>query len=199
MKPSQDPISDKKSPDYDEDTRSRRFDSDTTSPRTPRTDEPLDPVNERDRSDLFRSPRTGTEGDTDSSSRSGVDSPMFNDGVDPATERTNQKPPMIEPQDEKTLDPVESDPGKPTDEKTFFEDTSKPDNSASRGRNSVLARTSSLSEVIAPKRLASRSLPASHRSVSSSKLADKSDNTTSDAPRALRWISAPLPEGHVSL
>jgi len=123
---------------------------------------------------------------------------MF-DSVDPAQERTNQKPPNIDPLDDKTLDPVETDSGKPIDDKTFLDDTSKPDNSASLGRESVIARTSSLSEVIAPKRLASRSLPASHHPASVSKLADKSNNTKSDSPRPLRWISAPLAEGHAQL
>ncbi|MEJ7592729.1 MAG: hypothetical protein WKF77_14360 [Planctomycetaceae bacterium] len=124
---------------------------------------------------------------------------MFDESVDPALDRTNQKPPMADPLDGKTLDPVDSNPGIPVDEKTFFEDTSKPDNSASRGRDAVVARTGSLREVIAPKRLASRSLPASHRPASGSQLADKSNKTKADAPRPLRWISAPLAEGHVQL
>ena len=49
---------------------------------------------------------------------------MFDETPDPALERTNQKPPMTDPLDGKTLDPVEADPGMPVDEKTFFEDTS---------------------------------------------------------------------------
>ena len=125
---------------------------------------------------------------------------MFNDGVDPETERTNQKPPMADPFEVNPVDPIDnSDPGKPVDQKTFFEDTNKPDNTATLRLESAIARTSSLSEVIAPKRLASRSLPASQRSASGSKLADKSHNTKSDSPRPLRWISAPLAEGHVQL
>ena len=124
---------------------------------------------------------------------------MFDDTVDPALDRTNQKPPMTDPLDGKALDPVETDPGKAVDEKTFFEDPSKPANSASRGRDAVITRTGSLSEVIAPKRLASRSLPVSHRSAATSKLADKSSNTKSDSPQPLRWISAPLADGHVQL
>ena len=124
---------------------------------------------------------------------------MFDDTVDPALDRTNQKPPMTDPQDGKALEPVETDPGKAVDEKKFFEDPSKPANSASRGRDAVITRTGSLSEVIAPKRLASRSLPVSHRSAATSKLADKSNNTKSDSPQPLRWISAPLAEGHVQL
>lgn len=202
LKPAQDPISDKKTPDYEDDTRSRRFDPDAASPRAPRTNDPLDdPLN--DRTDQFRSPRSGTGTDTGS----GTGTNMFEDAVDPALERTNQKPPMTDPLDGKALDPVDSNsdppadssPGAPVDEKTFFEDTSKPDNSASRGRDAVIARTGSLSEVIAPKRLASRSLPASHRSASGSQLADKSNKTEADAPRPLRWISAPLADGHVQL
>jgi len=124
---------------------------------------------------------------------------MFDETPDPALERTNQKPPMTDPLDGKTLDPVEADPGMPVDEKTFFEDTSKPVDSASLRRESVIARTSSLSEVLAPKRLASRSLPVSQHSVSGSKLVDKSSKTISDSPRTLRWISAPPAVGHVQL
>ena len=196
LKPAQDPISDRKTPDYEGDTRPRRFNPDAVSPRTPETDEALD---NRDRTDQFRSPRSGTDTRSDSGTGSGTGPKMFDDTVDPAQERTNQKPPMTDPLGEKTLDPVEVDPGKPIDEKTFFEDTSKPDNSASIRLESVIARTSSLSEVIVPKRLASRSLPASRYPVSNNQMADKSNNTQSDSPRPIRWISAPLAEGHAQL
>ena len=184
LKPSQDPISDKKSPAYEGETRSREFNSDAVSPRTPATEDALD-----DRTDQFRSPRPNP----------GTGTKMFDETVDPARERANQKPPMIDPLDGKALDPIESSPVTPIDEKTFFEDTSKPDNSVSRGRDAVIARTGSLSEVIAPKRLASRSLPATKHAASSSKLADKSYDAKSDSPRPIRWISAPLADGHVQL
>lgn len=197
LKPAQDPISDRKSPDYEDDTRSRRFDPDAT-PRTKGTDDLLDPVESRDRTDMFDRPKAGTG--SGSGSGSTADPPMFNDSVDPATERTNQKPPMTDPLDGKPVDQIENpDPGKPVDEKTFFDDATRPDNTAALLRESVIARTGSLSEVLAPKRLASRSLPANLRATSGSKLADKSNNTKSDSPRPLRWISAPLAEGHVQL
>ena len=195
LKPAQDPISDKKSPDYEDDTRSRRFDPDATTPSTPRVVDPLDPIDSRDRTDLFGRPKAGTEG-AGSGSGSGT---FEEDKTDPVLDRSLQKPPMADPLDGKTLDPVESSPGTPVDGKTFLEDTSKPANSASRGRDVVIARTGSLSEVIAPKRLASRSLPASQRSASAGKLANQSNNTKSDSPRPLRWISAPLADGHVQL
>ena len=193
MKPAQDPISDKKSPDYEDDTRPRRFNPDATTPDTQGADEPLNPVDTRDRTDLFGRPKDGTEG---AGSGSGT---FEEDKTDPVLDRSLQKPPMTDPLDGKTLDPVDSNSGKPVDEKTFLDDNSKPDSSASRGRDAVIASTGSLSEVIAPKRLASRSLPANQRSASGSRLADKSNNTKSDSPRPLRWISAPLAAGHVQL
>ena len=61
LKPAQDPISDKKTPDYEADTPARRFDPDGISPRTPRADDPLDPIDPlENRTDRFRSPRSGT-------------------------------------------------------------------------------------------------------------------------------------------
>lgn len=188
LKPAQDPISEKKSPDYEGDTRPRRFDPDAGSG----ADESLDPVAPRDRTDIFGRPNEGAGSDTGSGT-------FQENKPDPALDRTLEKPPMTDPLDGKSLDPVDSNPGNPVDEKTFYEETTKPSNSASRGRDVVIARTSSLSEVIAPKRLASRPLPASQRSTSSSKLADKSHNTKSDSSRPLRWISAPLADGHVQL
>ena len=106
---------------------------------------------------------------------------------------------MIDPLDGKTLDPIESSPVTPVDEKTFIEDTPKPENSVSRGRDAVIARTGSLSEVVAPKRLVSRSLPATKQAASSSKLVDKARNTKSNSTGPIRWISAPLADGHVQL
>jgi len=122
---------------------------------------------------------------------------MFDGGID--RERTNQKPPMDDPLNGEELDPIKPELGNPVDEKTFFEDASQPDNTTSRIPNAVIARTSSLSEVITPKRLASRSLPASHQPVSRSTLADKSNNPKSDSSRPIRWISAPIADGHVQL
>ena len=188
LKPAQDPISDRKSPNYEDDIRSRRI--------SPDADDNLAPVDES--GDIFRRSKEGTGRDTGSDST--TDPGMFkDDGVDPATERSNLKPEVQDPLDGTTPNPDETLPGKPVDEKTFFDENKKPADTASLRRESLIARKSSLSEVIAPKRLASRSLPASQRSASGSKLADKSNNTKSDSPRPLRWISAPLAEGHVQL
>lgn len=197
LKPAQDPNFQKKATDYDDETRSRRFEPDATSPVTPGTDEPLlEPVEPRDRTDMFGRPKT----DIDSGTGSGSGAGTFEENkTDPALDRTLEKPAMPDPLDGKTLDPVDSEPGTPVDEKTFFKDSAKPDNSASRGRDLVLSRASSLSEVIASKRLASRSLPASQRSASASRLVQKSNSTKSDSARPLRWISAPLADGHVQL
>ena len=196
LKPAQDPISDKKSPDYEGDTRPRRFDPNAA----PGADDPLDPVDGGARKDLFGRPQEGTDGGTGSGSGAGTFEENKPDpALDPALDRTLQKPPMADPLDGKTLDPVESNPGTAVDETTFYEESSKPADRASVGRDAVIARTSSLSEVIAPKRLASRTLAASRRSAPGSKLADTSHNTKSDSPRPLRWISAPLADGHLQL
>lgn len=202
MKPAQDPISEQKAPPYEEDLRSRRYNSETPAPRGRGTDEPANPPADREPPDSFNSPNSGTRGRFDSGTGSGRDSDMFDDTVNPGVERSNQKPPMPEVLEEKEIEPVEPvepDPGIQVDEKTFFDDLPKSDNTTFRGRDAVLARTSSLSEVIAPKRLASRSLPSTQRPVSHSALSDRSDNPKSESPRPLRWISAPLPEGHVQL
>jgi hypothetical protein len=199
LKPAQDPISRDKAPDYEEDLRSRRYSPETSPPRGRGTEEPANPPRDRDPLDNFNSPSSGTRDRSDSGTGSGRGSDMFDETLDPPVERSNQKPPMADPLEGKELDPVEADPGIRVDEKTFYDDTAEPGNTTLRGRDAVIARTSSLSEVIAPKRLASRSLPSVHRPVSQSSLADKSNNPKSEAPRPLRWISAPLADGHVQL
>lgn len=193
LKPAQDPNFQKKATDYDDEPRPRRFNPDGTTPATQGADDPLDPVDSGDRKDMFGRPKAGTDGGT------GFGSGSDTFEADPVQDGSALKPPMTDPLDGKPLDPVDSDPGTSVDEKTFFDGTTKPDTSVDRGRDAVIARTSSLSEVIAPKRLASRTFLASKRSVSGSKLADKSQNTKSDSQRPLRWISAPLADGHVQL
>jgi hypothetical protein len=188
-----------KAPDYEDDTRSREFESDSnTRPRDrSRVNDSLDTPAERDRIDQFENPRPGTNGRSDSGSEDGL---FKEDKIDPVPDREIlRKPPMSEPLDEKDIDPVEPELGSPVDEKTFYEEKLNPDNTTSRPRDAVIARSSSLSEVIAPKRLASRSLPSGQRAAARSTLADKSSKTQSDAPRPVRWISAPLADGHVQL
>ncbi len=205
LKPAQDPISDKKAPSYEDDTRPRRFEPESRSPRNPVTDDLIGPVNEKDRFDRFERPNTReSEPANPGTGTGGTRNPgMFDDdGIDPRTERSNQKPEMPDVLDDKEsepADPAEPELGSPVDEKTFYEDESNRDNTTSRPRDAVIARSSSLSEVIAPKRLASQSLPSSQRSAARGTLADKSSKTQSDAPRPVRWISAPLADGHVQL
>ena len=160
MKPAQDPISEQKAPSYEEDLRSRRYNPETPAPRGRGTDEPANPPGDREPPDSFDSPNPGTRGRFDSGTGSGRESDMFDGTVDPGVERSNQKPPMPETLEEKEPEPAEADPGIQVDEKTFFDDLPKSDNTTFRGRGGVLARKSSLSEVIAPKRLASRALPS---------------------------------------
>jgi serine/threonine protein kinase len=58
LKPAQDPISDKKAPSYEDDTRPRRFEPESRSPRNPAADDLIEPVNEKDRFDRFERPGT---------------------------------------------------------------------------------------------------------------------------------------------
>ncbi|MEZ6035027.1 MAG: hypothetical protein R3C17_18185 [Planctomycetaceae bacterium] len=198
LKPAQDPISDKKAPSYEDDPRSRRFVPESRSPRDPAADDPLDPVNEKDRYDRFERSRT-RESEPANPGTDGTRNPGMFDTIDPQTERSNQKPEMPDVLEDLESEPADPGLGNEVDEKTFYEDKSNRDNTTSRSRDAVIARSSSLSEVIAPKRLASRSLPSGHRSAARSTLADKSSKTQSDAPRPVRWISAPLADGHVQL
>lgn len=201
LKPAQDPISDKKAPSYEDDTRSRRFDPESRSPRAPAADDLIDPVNEKDRYDRFERSRT-RESEPANPGTGGTRNPGMFDTNEPETERLNQKPEMpdvLEDKESEPAAPADPELGNPVDEKTFYEDKSNRDNTTSRGRDAIVARSSSLSEVIAPKRLASRSLPSGQRSAARSTLADKSSKTQSDAPRPVRWISAPLADGHVQL
>lgn len=124
-------------------------------------------------------------------------------GLDRANEnfelRGSRKPAVDDPLDGTAIDPIEKPTDTPTDDKTFIGEPKADPNTTSRQRNTVLARTSSLSEVIASKRLASRSLPSTTRNVSSSQVAGKADGQKGKNQAPLRWISAPLPTGHVSL
>ena len=135
---------------------------------------------------------TGASSDTEKNS-------FPEDNLNLGGDRGANKPPMTNPVDDTTTAPTDKDPGTPADDKTFLNGGNANPNEASNGRDTVLARTSSLNEVIAPKRLASRSLPSTHRTVSNSKVAGKAEGQKSNSQQPLRWISAPLPTGHVSL
>lgn len=193
LKPAIDPISNKSKPTYEDDERSREFPSDAERARRRQLlDDEKKLKEEQDRTDPFKRSGTGTGTDSGSGTGSGTESEQF-----PAfdLDRNSKKPPMTDPLDGTIIEPVEGTPGIPSDDKTFIDEkTSTPVDTTLRLRNTVLARTSSLSEVIAPKRLASQSLPATHRMLPTGNVADKSD-----VQPPLRWISAPLPTGHVSL
>ena len=194
LKPAQDPISDKPATDYDDDARSRRFDADSPRPRTRDTSDPL--LDDLDQKDQFSSPKS----DSGTGAGAKSDPGYFDSTPNPAEDQLHNKPPISDPAGSESIPPVEPDPSKPVDEKTFFDgSTTNPGNTTSRLLDTVLARSSSLSEVIAPKRLATRSLPSVHRTVSSSTLANKLDSDKTDTQRPLRWISAPLPTGNIRL
>ena len=202
MKPAQDPISEQKAPDYERDAPPRRYVPETSTPGGRGTEELANPPKAPEPRDNFNAPNPDTRGRLDSGTGSGRDSGFFEESTVPPVERLNNKPAMPEMLEENEIEPVEADeadPGIPADGKTFLDDVPKSDNTTFRGRDAIVARTSSLSEVITPKRLASRSLPSIYRPVSQSTLADKSDNSKSESPRPLRWISAPLSDGHVQL
>lgn len=202
LKPAQDPISDKANKSYEDEPPVRRFESDPRDRSRTRDDLTTDPLTtdplleDPDQIDQFRSPGTGTGTGTETAPKS---NPGFFDET-PTENRLNQKPAIPDPLKDELLQPADPEPAKPLDEKTFFDGgTFEPDNSAARTREAVLARTSSLSEVITPKRLASRSMPSAVKTTSSSKLANTVNNDKSGVKPPMRWISAPLPEGNVRL
>ncbi len=147
----------------------------------------------RKEKDEFNRPdagRSGVGGDTETE-------PFPANDPDLGGGRGTLKPPMEDPLEEPTIKPVDENLGTPTDDKTFGGEPAP--SAISPRRDTVVARTSSLSEVIAPKRLASRSLPSTARTVSSNNLASKIEGQKKENQKPLRWISAPQPTGHVSL
>jgi hypothetical protein len=156
-------------------------------------------LNDSNRKDMFDRPAADETGSGSGVGTEPEKDPFPVDDLDLGRDRGTQKPPMDDPLDGTTIDPVDEKPVTPTDDKTFIDGGTPTPSETSRRRDTVIARTSSLSEVIAPKRLASRSLPSLHRSVSNSNVAGKVDGRKSNTQQPLRWISAPLPTGHVSL
>jgi hypothetical protein len=163
------------------------------SPRRPRATQP-DPLKEDDFSaPPTRRPAPTTRGSGDPATRgtgsgSDTDIPFELDG-----DRINNKPPMPEASD---LPAVESGDGSTFlgEEKTFLDKqtrTMKPNNTLSQ-------RSSSLSEVLAPGRLASRSLPSTG-SVKSASWAGQSNGDKGQPGPPVRWISVPTPDGHARL
>lgn len=105
----------------------------------------------------------------------------------------------LDPSADNTLDPApEADPG--TGGSTFFDEDKKPAANETRVERqlSLKVRPTSLNEVITPKRLASRSLPAT-RVEGKTSFAGRSGDERSATKPPVRWISVPLPEGNVRL
>ncbi|MDA1231638.1 MAG: hypothetical protein O2856_12765 [Planctomycetota bacterium] len=191
LKPAIDPISNKSKPTYEDDDRSREFPSDAERARRRQLlDDEKALEEDQNRTDLFKRSGTGSGSGTDS----GTALEPFPENPDFDLNHKSEKPPMADPQDGTVIEPIDDTTGTPTDEKTFIDENKSTPADSARLRRTILARTSSLSEVIAPKRMASRSLPATHRPLSNSNVAGKSEPQP-----PLRWISAPLPAGHVSL
>ena len=198
LKPAIDPNFDKSKSNYEDEPRTRTFPSDTARPRNRDLNPDLDPV-DKNRTDMFDRPAGGARRTPGVGTETEKDPFPADDGMNFDRERDSLKPPMEDPLDGTTIDPADNQLGTPSDEKTFFNGGQSNPNEVSRGRDTVIAGTSSLSEVIAPKRLASRSLPSTTRAVSNGKVAGKADGQKSNNQPPLRWISAPLPTGHVSL
>lgn len=197
LKPATDPNFNKSKSNSDYEPRIREFPSDTTRSRSRELE--TDPLDDSKRKDMFDRPASGAGLDSGAGTATEKDAFPADDGLEFGRNRDTQKPPMTDPIDGTTIEPVDKHLGTPADDKTFIEGGKANPNETSRRRDTVIAGTSSLSEVIAPKRLASRSLPSTHRTVSNSKVAGKADGQKSDNQQPLRWISAPLPTGHVSL
>lgn len=134
-----------------------------------------------------------------------ADDPAFE--LDPAGGQINNKPPM----DDSALDipPVDAvDPAAPMNEPapagggtdSFLDLDAKANDSTKveEPENSLKTFSSTFNEVVAPKRLASRSLPATNSKAKTS-FAGKSSDDKSRSNVPVRWISVPMPEGNVRL
>ena len=134
-----------------------------------------------------------------------ADDPSFE--LDPAGEQIKNKPPMDDPAVD--IPPVDSadpaapmiDPAPGTDNTDSFLDLDKKANGSTKveePESSLQTLSSTFNEVIAPKRLASRSLPATGSKAKIS-FAGKSSDDKSRTNVPVRWISVPMPEGNVRL
>jgi hypothetical protein len=181
---------------------------DRNPPRRSRDDldQPLDPADSQARKrpvdpdpvDDFRSrPMGGTA----------ADDPAFE--LDPAGGQINNKPPM----DDSALDIPPVDSASPADspapmneaapgagDTESFLDLDKKANETKVEEIQIPLRSvsSTFNEVVAPKRLASRSLPAAAPKAKTS-FAGKSTDDKSRSNAPVRWISVPMPEGNVRL
>jgi len=166
------------------------LDFEAPAPRRPRTPA-LDPT------DDFSAPSRGgtgapaTRGLGAPSTRgtgSGTDIPFELD-----SDRINNKPPMPEASD---LPAVESGDGSTflEEEKSFLDQQTR----AVKPHSPLAERASSFSEVLAPGRLASRSLPSTS-SVRPVSWAGQSNGVKGQSGTPVRWISVPSPESHTRL
>lgn len=189
---------------FDRGTKDLEYDRERTNPREPDAlDDPLDrPIRTRPKTDELdpvddfnAAPARGTgTGATD----------MFDSGTD---DQINKKPPMSEIQDLPAADPAVDpavDPVAPGDGKTFLPELKEETQAGSQSRRdsrpkNLAGRSSGFSEVIGSKRLASRSLPAIHRTQPAISFAGRSDGDKGSRNPPVRWISAPMPEGNVRL
>ena len=133
-----------------------------------------------------------------------ADDPAFE--LDPAGGQINNKPPM----DDAALDipPVDNaapadsaapmnEPAPGSGDTESFLDIDKKANEA-KVQSQLKTVSSTFNEVVASKRLASRSLPATSSKAKTSFAGKSSDGKArSNAP--VRWISVPMPEGNVRL
>ena len=184
------------------------FDRDRLRNRDPLPERDADPLPERDadplpgaRSAPARTRPAPVEPDPVDDFRSapagGADSEPF--GAD----QIQKKPPMEEPGgDLPAVDPAAPAEGglDSLNGSTFLEDDkAAPADQTRRDQPvSLTKRTSGLNEVIAPKRLASRSLPAPPVREKTS-FAGKSSSDKASTRPTVRWISVPLPEGNAQL
>lgn len=158
--------------------------------RTPDATRPTNPADDIAPEDSFRAAPRPRSFDSD-------DVVPFGTGED----RINRKPPMSG--DDGTDLPATDDSGSanpasgasPSDS-TFFDADLPPLDEARLPGAGLASRTSSLNEVVAPRRLASRSLPATP-SRATVPYAGKDEHKSRNAP--IRWISTPLPVGHAQL
>lgn len=181
-------------PNFKNGTQKDEYDGKDSGRDSP--DSPPDDLPPFDRPGRTRTNETNPNDDFDSTPIGGTnpDDEMPPFGADPDGEsQIKNKPPMPDATDLPAVDP--------NDGTTFLNGESRAMDKHTqivRRQNSLTERSSGLNEVIIPRRLASRSLPAAGVRNPAS-WAGKSNDDKAQTGTPVRWISVPKPEDQVRL
>lgn len=184
---------------FERGTKEPEYDRDRTNPRV------LDPLDEPLERDLQPRSRVRPDEATPEDEFRAVPSTRTDPNSEPlpfgtgTDSQINNKPPMPEIQNLPAAEPAETGAGEtflpPMKEAT----PSSPQTRRESRLKNLAERPSVLSEVIRSKRLASRSLPAIHRTQPATSFAGRSNGDKASVNPPVRWISVPMPEGNVRL